>query len=222
MLLLTAIQHTEHILKSARGLSIWAFVYFQRFEKNPNNDIRSIPWHDTAKDISVKHLCQQSPEHRNYAQGVFKEFDINYIGNNWCWADLWGPSHKCHLALEHCSDSWNYKLPRSARGQQHQGQGLSQRAKPHKANIICNSLSLRQPVPNPKRQRSNPHCIHRQIAEIKNERQWDKENMWMCWQKADVLSVKRKASCPGQQPGGLRITEVVKHLWGHWVQPMTQ
>lgn len=52
------------------------------FEKNPNNAIRSIPWQDTAKDISVKHLCQQSPEHSNCAQGVFKEFDRNYTGND--------------------------------------------------------------------------------------------------------------------------------------------
>lgn len=58
------------------------YAHFQGFEKNPNNDIRSIPWHNTGKDISVEHLCQQSPEHRNYARGVFKELDMNYIGTD--------------------------------------------------------------------------------------------------------------------------------------------
>lgn len=66
------------------------YVHFQWFENYPNNDIRSFTWHGTAKDISVKHLCQQSPEHRNYAQGVFKEFDINSTGNDWCWAGCEG------------------------------------------------------------------------------------------------------------------------------------
>lgn len=70
--------HTSTSLRVHWDYPYEPYVHFQRFEKNPNNDIRSTPWHDTAKDISVKHLCQQSPEHSNHAQGLFKESDIHW------------------------------------------------------------------------------------------------------------------------------------------------